>query len=151
MNKMIAAFTGAAIGAATMYMLDPSQGRRRRARLREAAAHTSHSAKAVAAMTARDVEHRVSGLAARTLDRLIEEPSPSDDVLAGRVRARVGRLVSHPGAIDVIANHGIVTLSGPVFDAEVEQLLKGIAAVPGVASIENRLAPHDDAAHISAL
>ena len=151
MNKTMAAFTGAAIGAATMYVLDPSRGRRRRARLREAAVHVSHSAKAVAAMTARDVQHRMSGVAARTLDRLIAEPSPSDDVLAQRVRARLGRLVSHPGAIDVIANNGAVTLSGPIFEAEVEQTLEGVGAVAGVASIENRLAPHDEAAHISAL
>ena len=151
MNKIIAVFTGAVMGAATMYVLDPSRGRRRRARLREAALHTSHSATAVAAMTARDVEHRVSGLAARTLDRLIEKPSPSDAVLAERVRARLGRLLSHPGAIDVIANNGTVTLSGPIFEAEVEQLLKGIEAVVGVASIENRLEPHRDAAHLSAL
>ena len=151
MNKMRIALTGAAVGAATMYVLDPSRGRRRRARLRETALHTVHSTKAVAAMTARDVEHRVSGLAARTLDRLIEEPSPSDDVLAERVRARLGRLVSHPGAIDVIANNGTVTLSGPIFEAEVEQMLDGVGAVAGVASIENQLEPHRDAAHVPAL
>ena len=151
MNKIIAVFTGAVMGAATMYVLDPSRGRRRRARLREAALHTSHSATAVAAMTARDVEHRVSGLAARTLDRLIEKPSPSDAVLAERVRARLGRLLSHPGAIDVIANNGTVTLRGPIFEAEVEQMLGGVGAVAGVASIENQLQPHRDAARVSAL
>ena len=151
MNRMLVAVVGAGVGAGTMYLLDPARGSRRRARLREATVHASHTARAVAAMTARDVEHRLSGLAARTLERLIEEPPPADDVLAERVRARLGRLVSHPGAIDVIASSGTVTLSGPVFEAEVEQLLKGVGAVVGVAAVENRLEAHRDAAHVSAL
>jgi hypothetical protein len=151
MNKAAIAITGIGLGAAAMYLLDPARGHRRRARLREAATHASHRAHAVAGMTARDVHHRVSGLAARTLDRLIEEPAPSDDVLVERVRARVGRLVSHPGAIDVVADNGTVTLSGPLFDAEVEQLLEGVEAVSGVTAVENRLEPHTDAAHVSAL
>jgi hypothetical protein len=151
MNKLAIATTGIGLGAAAMYVLDPDRGRRRRARLREAAAHASHRAQAVAGMTARDVHHRVSGVVARTLDRLIEEPAPSDEVLAERVRAHVGRLVSHPGAIDVAARSGTVTLSGPVFDAEVEQLLSGVGSVAGVASIENRLEPHAEATHVSAL
>jgi hypothetical protein len=150
-NNTLVAVTGAAVGAATMYLLDPSRGRRRRARLREAAVHASHSAKAVAAMTARDAGHRVSGMAARTLARLIEAPPAADDVLAERVRAQLGRLVSHPGAIDVVASNGTVTLSGPVFEAEVEQLLKGVEAVAGVASVDDRLERHRDAAHIPAL
>jgi hypothetical protein len=151
MNKAIIAVAGIGLGAAAMYVLDPDRGRRRRARLREAAAHASHRAHAIAGMTARDVHHRVSGLAARTLDRLIEEPAPADDVLAERVRARLGRLVAHPGAIDVVAKSGTVTLSGPLFEAEVEQLLEGVGAMPGVTAIENRLEPHIDAAHVSAL
>jgi hypothetical protein len=102
-------------------------------------------------MTSRDVEHRLSGLAARTLDRFVEETPPADDVLAARVRARLGRLVSHPGAIDVTASNGVVTVSGPVFEAEVDQCMEGVEAVPGVIAIENRLEPHRDAGHVSAL
>jgi hypothetical protein len=151
MNKTAIALTGAALGAGAMYLLDPSRGRRRRARLGEAAAGAAHRAQAAAGMTARDLQHRLSGLAARTLDRVIEEPAPSDDVLAERVRAQLGRLVSHPGAVDVNASGGRITLSGPVFEAEVDQLLKGVGAVAGVTAIESRLEPHRDAAHVSAL
>jgi hypothetical protein len=93
----------------------------------------------------------VSGVAARALARLIDEPVPSDEVLAERVRARLGRLVSHPGAIDVVARSGTVTLSGPLFQAEVMQVLNGIGSVAGVIAIENRLEPHEDAAHVPAL
>jgi len=151
MNRMLFTVVGAGLGAGTMYLLDPARGGRRRARLGEMTVHASHAAKRVAGMTARDVEHRLSGLAARTLDRLIEEPTPPDDVLGERVRARLGRLVSHPGAIDVIASNGTVTLSGPVFEAEVEQLLEGVGAVAGVTAVQNQLEPHRDAALVSAL
>lgn len=151
MNKIAIALTGAGVGAGAMYLLDPSRGRRRRARLGEAAAHASHRARAVAGMTARDVQHRLSGLAARAVVRVTEEHTPADNVLVERVRARLGRLVSHPGAIDVLASEGSVTLSGPVFEAEVEQLMKGVAAVAGVTVVDNQLEPHRDAAHVSAL
>jgi hypothetical protein len=151
MNKVTIALTGIGLGAGAMYVLDPSRGRRRRARLREAAAGASHRAQALAGMTARDVHHRLSGVAARALDRLIEEPAPSDDVLGERARAPLGGLVAHPGAIDVVASGGTVTLSGPVFEAEVEQVLQGVGSVAGVTAVENRLEPHRNAAHVSAL
>ena len=151
MNKITIALTGAALGAATMYLLDPDRGRRRRARLGEAASHVSHRTQAIAGMTARDVRHRLSGAAARTLDQLVEQEAPADEVLVERVRARLGRLVSHPGAIDVVARSGAVTLTGPVFEAEVDPLVEGVAAVPGVTAVENRLEAHRDAAHVSAL
>jgi hypothetical protein len=42
-------------------------------------------------------------------------------------------------------------LTGPIFKAEVEQLLTNIAAVRGVTAIDNRLDAHVEASHISAL
>ena len=59
--------------------------------------------------------------------------------------------VSHQGAIDVIASDGTVTLVGQVFEAEVDQLIAGVTAVTGVTAVENKLEPHRDAAHVSAL
>lgn len=134
-----------------MYMADPREGARRRARLREAAAHAAHVLNAAGVMTSRDVQHRVSGVAARLLGHFVVQPEPIDDVLVERVRARLGRLVSHPGAIHVEARHGTVTLSGPIFEAELEQVLKAVAAVPGVAAVVNRLEAHAEAAHVPAL
>jgi hypothetical protein len=151
MNKMTIGFAAAALGAATMYLLDPDRGRRRRARLREMGSHASHRAQAIAGVTGRDVRHRLSGAAARTLDRLVEEAAPADEVLVERVRARLGRLVAHPGAIDVVASGGTVTVSGPVFAAEVDQLIDGVADVAGVTAVENKLEAHADAEHVPAL
>jgi hypothetical protein len=106
---------------------------------------------AAAIRTSRDLENRAAGLAARTLGSLTEKPAPSDDVLAARVSARVGRLVSHPGAIEVSARAGVVTLSGPIFDSEVGRLISGVHAVAGVKDIDNHLEPHAEAGDISAL
>ena len=151
MNKLLVGLAGASAGAAIMYMADPHAGARRRARLREVAAHATHVASAVGAMTSRDAHHRLSGVAARLLAHVVEQPEPIDDVLVERVRARLGRLVSHPGAIHVEADHGTVTLSGRIFEAELEQVLKGVTAVRGVAAIENRLEAHAEAGHVPAL
>jgi osmotically-inducible protein OsmY len=151
MNKGLVALAGLGVGAGIMYFVDPEGGRRRRARVREAAIHTTHILHDVTGMTTRDVEHRLSGLAARTLRRVIAEEAPSDEVLVARVRARLGRLVSHPGAIDVSASTGTVTLSGPIFEAEIEQLLKAVGDVAGVTAIENRLESHREAGQVSAL
>jgi len=151
MNKLLVGLTGAGAGAAIMYMADPHEGARRRARVRETVSHANHVATTVAAMTSRDVHHRMSGVAARLLARVIEEPEPSDHVLAERVRARLGRLVSHPGAIHVEATNGTVALSGPIFEAELEQVMRSVADVPGVAAIENRLQPHAEAGHVPGL
>jgi len=151
MNKTVIALTGAGLGAGIMFLFDPARGRRRRTRLGEAAVHASHRAQAISGMTTRDVRHRLTGVAARTMDRLVVEPAPSNEVLVERVRARLGRLVSHPGAIDVAASGGAITLTGPVFGAEVDQLTRGVAAVAGVTSVENQLESHDTATHVSAL
>jgi hypothetical protein len=134
-----------------MYLADPREGRRRRARLRDVVVHTAHTVEAAAGTASRDAEQRFVGLAARALASLIEKPVPTDEVLAARVRTRVGRLVSHPRAIDVTARSGRVTLSGPVFEAEVEQLLSGVGEVPGVTRIDNQLEPHAEAGAVPAL
>jgi osmotically-inducible protein OsmY len=56
-----------------------------------------------------------------------------------RVRAQMGHVVSHAGAIDVTARQGRVTLSGSIPAHEVEKLLSAVASVPGVTAVVNRL------------
>jgi hypothetical protein len=151
MNKGVIAFAGLGVGAGIMYLADPQQGRGRRARLRDTAVHRSHMLRDAAGAASRDTEHRLAGIAARARAAVAPRPAPDDDVLAARVRSRLGRLVSHPGAIEVKATSGRVALTGPVFVAELNQLLHGVRAVEGVIEIENVLEPHADAADIPAL
>lgn len=151
MNRGVFALASLGVGAGIMYFADPQKGKGRRARLRDTAVHRSHMLRDAAGAASRDTEHRLAGIAARARAAVAQRPAPDDDVLAARVRSRLGRLVSHPGAIEVKAASGRVALTGPVFEAELDQLLHGLRAVEGVVEIENHLEAHADAAGIPAL
>ena len=132
-----------ALGAALMYTLDPDKGRRRRAVARDKAYSILLDAREAAGVTRRDIAHRLDGLRAR-FDRLVRRrPAPDDLQLIERVRARMGRLVSHPHAIQVGAYRGKVTLSGPILAREAGPLLETLRGVWGVAEIEDRLVAHE--------
>ena len=53
---------GAAIGAAFMYLFDPSQGRKRRARIRDKAVHTWNEAGDTVESKTRDLANRAQGV-----------------------------------------------------------------------------------------
>lgn len=67
------------------------------------------------------------------------------------MRAKIGRVVSHPRAIQVLADRGRVTLSGPILAGEVDDLLAAVASVRGVVDVENRLQVHPTADNVPAL
>jgi osmotically-inducible protein OsmY len=142
---------GAVLGLAAMYMLDPDRGRRRRAIVGDKAASLALDTQRALRAATRDATHRIEGLRARARHLLTDEPVPDDLQLIERVRARMGRLVSHPHAIQVGANRGRVTLSGPVLAYEVDRLLDAVRSVWGVSSLDNKLAVYNDADSISSL
>jgi len=67
------------------------------------------------------------------------------------VRSELGRVVSHSHAIDVSADQGHVTLSGPILAEEVRPLLRCVRHVAGVKAVSDRLTVHEDGSHVSAL
>lgn len=141
----------AALGAAAMYLLDPDNGRRRRAIARDKAQSLVHNASEVVCAAGRDVANRARGARAATR-RAFSAPIVEDDLrLIERVRARIGRAVSHPHAIQVGANDGWVTLSGPVLADEVDGLLRAAANVPGVQGVNEHLDVHREAGSVSSL
>lgn len=148
-NKQILC-AGLGVGAGLMYFLDPDRGRRRRALVRDTATHLVNVADDAIGKTSRDVSNRVSGLMAEA-NALFTCEETIDEVLIGRVRAKLGRAVSHPHAIEVTAEQGRVTLKGAILANEVDTLLKRIYSVRGVVSVENKLVPHEQADHISDL
>jgi uncharacterized membrane protein len=147
MNKKQILYTGLGLGAGLMYVLDPDRGRRRRALVRDMATHLVHTTDDALGTTWRDVRNRMRGLAAEATTLFTRE-TVSDEVLVERVRARLGRVVSHPHAIAVTAEHGRVTLRGPIFAHEVDPLLKCVYTVRGVAGVENQLEAHAEAGTI---
>src|SRR5690606_37640947 len=95
----------AALGAGLMYLFDPQQGRRRRALLRDQWVHLRRLAREGARVTAHDVAGRSAGMVAvvsRRLNGNSQEDVP-DTALVDRVRAKLGRVVSHPHAVHVTA------------------------------------------------
>lgn len=140
---------GGGAGAAAMYLIDPRSGRRRRAVLRDKMRHTLKETSHLSDQAVRDLRHRASGAAAQAKGRMRHE-EVSDDVLHERVRAALGRVCSHPGAIEVRCRDGEVELSGPILADEVKQVLRATARVRGVKDVTDSLEAHERA-DISAL
>jgi uncharacterized membrane protein len=141
---------GLALGAGVMYLLDPSGGARRRNLMRDRMVHARRVARQGWDATSHDLANRSRGLAAGARFRLSADEA-DDWVVEQRVRAALGRVVSHPSAVAVNASEGRVTLSGPVLAGEVGALLDCTRKVRGVAEVENRLAVHESGEHIPAL
>lgn len=147
------ALIAAAAGAGLMYMLDPIQGRRRRALVRDQAISALTKLDDGVGVLSRDLANRTRGVWAETQSlptRLMGE-STSDEVLIARVRSRLGHVMSTPRAIEVDASEGRVSLSGQVLAHERDGLLRAIAAVPGVNQVDDNLEVHATARHAPAL
>src|SRR4051812_815827 len=111
---------GLALGAAAMYFLDPDTGRRRRALVKDQAGSLLGDLPGRASGVAHDVANRARGVAAIAQRRFGDDEAPSDETIVARVRSRMGRLVSHPGAVTITSDGGRVTLSGAILQSEVD-------------------------------
>jgi hypothetical protein len=148
MNKAL--LLGAGLGAATMFLLDPARGKRRRALVRDKFALATRKTGECMEITARDLSNRTRGTIAAIQSRFSSK-QPDDSVLVDRVRSKIGRIVSHPSAIEVTAQNGNVTLSGPILASEVPHLLSCAKWVHGVEDINNNLEVHETAGNHPAL
>jgi uncharacterized membrane protein len=150
MNKELTLLGGIGLGAALMYVLDPDRGRRRRALARDILVSAANRTPDAIGATARDLRNRARGLAAQA-GSMFSDEGATDEVLVARVRSKMGRVVSHPGSIEVAADQGRVTLSGPVLAHEVDDLLSCVRQVPGVAAVDVRLEVHKQAGDVPGL
>jgi hypothetical protein len=141
---------GAGLGAACMYFSDPTQGARRRALLRDKLVRAADKTADGVDATARDLRHRVEGALAAVRGSTAEE-HVSDEILVERARAKMGRYVSHPHAIDVYASNGGIELYGQILRREVPRLVRALSGVRGVRSVQNYLEEHDEPGRIPAL
>jgi osmotically-inducible protein OsmY len=149
MNKNSSFLTGFAFGAAIMYAFDPSGGLRRRVRVRAKVGRLTHMTRDGLGAAARDWSNRAAGAAAEARRRFRSDRP--DDVLVERVRAVLGRAVSHPRAIEIEARNGTVCVCGPVLTREMSALLRAVESVPGVRHIDNQLELHDQPGNSPAL
>ena len=135
--------TTAAAGAGLMYLLDPERGRRRRAIVRDRLVRAAHRTGDAVDATSRDVGNRARGVVAELRSRLANV-EVSDGVLHERVRARIGSVIGHAGAIDIAVIEGQVSLRGPVLAGDVDRLVRRVRSVPGVREVINQLDVHDE-------
>lgn len=140
---------GVGLGMALGFLFDPNLGRRRRALARDKMARATRKTREALDATARDMANRTKGIASGWSHA--EEGDADDAVLVERVRAKLGRISSHPRAIDVYASAGEVTLRGPIFASEAERVQSEVARIRGVRSVNNELEPHQTSEGIPAL
>ena len=137
-------------GALTMYFLDPQRGKRRRAEVKDALVHSGHEVRKFTRRFSRDFEHRIDGVLAAA-ENLFHREQVSDRVLEQRVRAALGRVVSHPHAIDVSCTDGCVGLSGWIIADEMEDLNRAVEAIRGVVEVTTFLSTTNRPDYISSL
>ena len=147
MKTLLAIIGTTGLGVLTVYILDPVTGRMRRAKARDQLTRFQRKAKDAASVTARDLRNRAVGTFAEGRAKIFGE-TVDDTVLVERVRSKLGFMVRHPSFIDVRASDGRVTLSGPILSDEVQQLVRGVAAVRGVCDVENILEVHERAEEV---
>ena len=134
-------------GAFAMYYLDPDRGRRRRVLLSDSFVHGQHVSSRFFARFRRDLSNRAEGTVAET-KRFLHRDQPTDDVLRQRIRTLLGRVVSHPQAIEVHCKDGSVELKGWIMSWELDDLRHAVRAVRGVREITSYLHAAEKPDHI---
>jgi uncharacterized membrane protein len=140
----------AAASAGATYFLDPRSGRRRRALARDQASRLAHQSCDFVAKASRDARQRARGLYEESASRF-RKADTDDTILEQRVRAELGRLATHPGAIEVSSSESAIRLRGDVLDAEVAQILAGVKGVRGVRDVVNEMRVHESADSLPSL
>jgi uncharacterized membrane protein len=126
-----------------MYLFDPRVGRRRRAVAADRIKSAGRKTGRFTGKMARDLSNRARGAAARTRSRWSHREVP-DEVLHDQIRSRLGRVVSHPGAIEVDVRNGEVHLRGPILSDEVDLVLSELCLVQGIRHLSDELEVHEE-------
>jgi hypothetical protein len=152
-SAVVGSFALVGLGAGLMYFLDPDRGRRRRALVRDQFVHALSEIDDAIGVVSRDLSNRSRGMWENTssLPRRLTGETVPDEILAQRVRSKLGRYVSHPRSIRVEAREGHVTLSGPILASEARGWLTAVGRVQGVRGVDDRLERHEPREGISAL
>jgi uncharacterized membrane protein len=123
-----------------MYLFDPQRGRARRSKVGNQLTHYRRKLRERTQSARSDAEHRIHGV----VERVRHPPAEGvdDRVIEARVRARLGRFVSHSSAINVVADDHGVTLSGPILEHEADRLVHETRMVAGVREVIDSLERH---------
>jgi hypothetical protein len=131
-----------ALGAATAYIFDPRDGRRRRALLRDRVLRLLRQGRRKLAGRSRYVAGQAHGVAAEARSRVsAPEISTDDETVRQRIQSDALRDVPvSKGEIDVQVHEGVATLRGSVQDETlVETLVRRVSEIPGVTEVKPEL------------
>jgi len=137
-------------GVGLMYLFDPRAGRRRRALLNGQVNRGLRQGRDFARKVRTDAENRARGLYRQSRSAL-HRGAADDEILAERIRSALGRLSSHPRALEVTCSDQVAHLGGDILSDEVQQVLHGVRNVRGVKGVVNELHVHESPESIPAL
>ena len=140
--KTMAWLSGLATGGGLMYLFDPDHGRRRRALLRDQLTRLGRRAGDLAEAGLRDASNRTGGMLSE-VQHFAASDDASDQVLEARVRAALGMVTRHAGALEVRVEDGFVTLRGPVLAAVAPRVRSAVHGVRGVRGLQDALEVHE--------
>ena len=148
--KLKTLLTTIGLGAGMMYFMDPQQGARRRAMVRDKANRFVNNIDESLEKAVEDSRNRARGVLSEMTARLSDQGAP-DWILEERVRSNLGRLARHARAVTVTADGGRIYLSGPVLREDEDAIIKAALRTRGVHGVENQLQVVDSPANIPAL
>ena len=148
--KLKTLLTTIGVGAGLMYFLDPQQGPRRRAMVRDKANRFVNSIDDSIDRAMEDTRNRTRGVLSEMTARLSDQGAP-DWILEERVRSNLGRVGRHGRAVSVNADGGIIYLTGHILREDEESIVKTALRTRGVHGVENRLQVVDNPQDIPAL
>lgn len=138
------------LGAGLMFMLDPQAGNRRRKLVRDKLRRYGRQAGARASAWGRMASDHAQGLVAETTARLRDD-EVDDRTLVQRVRAELGRAMTHVSAVVVEARDGCVTLRGDVLEHEADAALAAARSTRGVRAVADVLQRHQEPGRVPSL
>ena len=131
----------AAIGAAFMWLFDPTGGRRRRAVLRDRSRAAVRRLSRRGTRAGRAVASEAYGAGQKAM-HVREQPKEYDDqTLKNKVESELFREADAPkGQVNVNAQDGVVQLRGEVDSPElIDELVERARSIQGVRDVENLL------------
>ena len=150
MGRLSSLLWGAAIGAGLMYFLDPENGNRRKALVRDRVYRLQNKGDEALDTAFNDLRMRTRGMLAKGMAMVSEQDIP-DYILEERIKSRMGFFIRHPGALEVSMQDRTAVLNGDVLENEVGDLIKGVRMVRGVKDVQNHLRVHREAGNIPQL
>ena len=133
----VSAFAALALGVGAMWLLDPRQGRGRRAWIMQKANRFLNETGQFMRATGRHLRNKGIGYAHETRS-MASNALSGDSAIAERVRSLLGRL-GIMGSVGVSCSGGCVSLTGRCATDDVDRILSTTRGVPGVTNIDNRM------------